>query len=145
MEQPPSLEMVAQWMIQRAPHLRAWPQGRVVEWLDWWCRCRCMGVIRDRGRIMAVGIAYPCTFDQIGRHWNVPNRRGEYLMVEALVADPPRAALGLFIALNRLFPDWRQRKIIGFRHGGHRPFKARLLQRWSRILSKPLMVPSHES
>lgn len=145
MEQPPSLEMVAQWMIQRAPHLRAWPQGRVVEWLDWWCRCRCMGVIRDRGRIMAVGIAYPCTFDQIGRNWNVPNRRGEFLMVEALVADPPRATLGLLLILDRLFPTWRRLKLVGLRHNHHRTFDARFLKRWVRTLSKPVTPMTYES
>lgn len=133
----PTLDQIAEWLRTHAPHFKAWKTGALEDWLDWWARCKALGVVRNGEVILAVGIAYPCTRDQLDRDWNVPNRRGPYLYCECLVASPPRAALGLLLILHQLVPDWRRRILVGRRRNRVQTFGRGFLERWVRRLASP--------
>ena len=137
-----SLETIVTWLCLHAPHFGGWPDGRLGEWLTWWARHSSLYVVLESEgeEILAVGVAYPCDWEDLGRQWNVPKPDGPCFYVECLVASEG-GATGFFPLLDRQVTDWREKYLIGRRGTRLKWIEPEHLQRW---INRNLCKSTHQ-
>jgi hypothetical protein len=132
---------IERWICEHEPRFAKWPKGRLLETLEWWSNHGSLGIVHDQGELVAVGAGYPCSWEELGRSWIVPNPSGPCMYVEMLLSTRPLASVGLFKIMSTLWPQWSTLILVGRRHGKMRIITRARLANWFRQLARK----SHDS
>lgn len=98
----PGLILIAAFLRRHLPALDHWPVETLVEWLRWHWSNGGVGVVRDHGRIVAVGVARCVhSVEQAERETYAHDENGPLLWVDQL-ASTHRLGLPILLAQARL-------------------------------------------
>lgn len=124
----PALITVAAFLKRHGAGPRRWPREKLLPWLEWHWKNGGVGVVHDRGRVLAAAVARCVnTFDEADRHY-AHREDGALLWVDELASIHPH---GLSLLLNQARSRFGPRlAVVG--HVFNRPGKLRMLP-WKTV------------
>ena len=104
------LEELSALILAQIPEVRAWPEGRLREWLTWYTVRDYLGVILRDGRVVGVGCARPILAGQEDRDY-AADWQGDTIWIDLAVAEDRSATRDLwFLLVHRFGP----RAFVGY-------------------------------
>jgi hypothetical protein len=132
----PSLISVAAFLKRHGAHPRKWPRSVILPWLEWHWKNGGVGIIHDKGKVLAVGVARCINSMAESGDAYAHDEKGVILWVDELASIHPE---GLFFLLNQARTRFGPRlAVVG--HVFNRPGKLRMLP-WKTVERLTQKIP----
>ena len=96
------LEELSALILAEIPEVRAWPEGRLRQWLAWYATRDLLGIVTRDGRIVGVGCARPVKPGQEERDYAM-EWQGDTVWIDLAVATDRAATRDLWFLLTHRF------------------------------------------
>lgn len=114
MTTPPCLQQkideICALVLARVPEVRAWPEGRLREWITWYTVRDFIGVVLRDGRVVGVGCARPIKPGQEDRDY-AAEWQGNTIWIDLAVAEDRAVTRDLWFLLVHRFG---RRDFVGY-------------------------------